>query len=402
MDTVTAARLESHKSAMSPTSKLNTPTVSEYVSTLRLLAINSLARMYLPDQRLFAFRLRKNDEGEVLEGVSRRYTATALIGLASEDRSVVEEVLGGHSLEDVCTGLLEHVEKTEDVGEVALTTWAARSLDHTQAAQAVKVLRAMEPGQRPYCTVELAWALTALVVEGSNATDMNQAEVTAEALLAAFQGESGIFRRWPAGRVVPKLPVFINGMGDRLPSLRTHVSCFADFVYPVQALSYYHQATGNARAAEVARRCGQRMCELQGPEGQWWWHFDIRTGRVVERYPVYSVHQDSMAPMALLALARACGQDHSDSIERGLRWLQDPPEKTGSLVDSMHKIIWRKVARRAPGKMVRHLQAVASRVHPGCRIPAVDMLFPPVSVDYESRPYHMGWILHAWPGCGRL
>ena len=370
--------------------------VSELVQRLRALAVQTLARMYLPDQQLFAFRLRKSGPDEVLEGVSPRYTATALIGLAGEDPSVVKEVLGGHSLDDVCSNLLDHVEQTDDVGEVALTTWSARMLHHTRESVGLKALRAAQPGQRPYCTVELAWALTALAIDESGG-DMAQAETVAQSLLTAFQEESCLFRRWPEGSVVAKLPEFVNGLGDRLPGLRTHVSCFADFVYPVQALSYYHKATGDARAAEVATRCAERMCQLQGPEGQWWWHFDIRTGRVIERYPVYSVHQDSMAPMALLALTDATGRDYLPAIEKGLRWLQNPPEKTGSLIDSERNLIWRKVARRGPGKMIRGMQAAASCLHPRMRAPGVDTFFPPVCVDYETRPYHMGWILHAWP-----
>jgi len=371
-------------------------TISEIRRQLREIAVRSLSRMYLPDQQLFAFRLRKNGPDEVLEGVSPRYTATALIGLAGEDASVVKEVLGRHSLDDVCSNLLDHVEQTDDVGEVALTTWAARMLHHTGKSVGLKALRAAQPGQRPYCTVELAWALTALVIDESGG-DMAQAETVAQSLLTAFQEESCLFRRWPTGNVVAKLPQFVNGLGDRLPALRTHVSCFADFVYPVQALSYYHKATGDVRAAEVATRCAERMCQLQGQEGQWWWHFDIRTGRVIERYPVYSVHQDSMAPMALQAVDKACGQDHSPAIEKGLRWLDTPAEKTGSLIDTQRKLIWRKVARRGPGKLVRGLQATASSLHPRLRTPGVDVLFPPVCIDYETRPYHMGWILHAWP-----
>ena len=375
----------------------NQSTVSDLVQKLRLLAIRSLRQMYLPEEHLFAFRLQKNGDGEVPEGVSQRYTATVLIGLAGEDADVVKEVLGKHKLEDVCTGLLERVDQTDDMGEVALTTWAAKLLGHPKASKAAKALRAMEPGRRPYCTVELAWALTALVVCGGDATDMAEAEAASEALLSAFNEESGLFRRWPAGRVVPKLPAFVNGFGDRLPALRTHVSCFADFVYPVQALSYYHLATGNARAADVASQCAQRMCQLQGSDGQWWWHFDIRTGRVIEGYPVYSVHQDSMAPMALQAVGKACGQDYSEAIEKGLRWLAHPSEKTKSLIDLERKLIWRKVARRGPGKLVRGLQATASSLHRNLRTPGVNVLFPPVSVDYETRPYHMGWILYAWP-----
>ena len=359
------------------------PTVSDIVRKLRSLAVHSLARMYCPEKRLFAFRLRRNGRGEVREGISRRYTAIALIGLAGEDRQIAAEVLGTHSLEDVCDRLLADVEEMDDLGEVALTTWAAKALGHSKASTALQALRRMEPGQRPYPIVELSWALTSLVIGGGNATDMAQAETTARALLASCKQESGIFGHWSVGTVAPRL--------------RAHVSCFADFVYPIQALCYYYLATGDTQAAKVACRCAERMYQLQGPAGQWWWHYDNRTGRVVERYPVYAVHQDAMAPMALFALAKACGRDSSASIERGLRWLLNPPEKAGALIDTEHNIIWRKVARREPRRLVRGLQAAASYLHPNLRLPGMDILFPPVSIDYESRPYEMGWILHAWP-----
>jgi hypothetical protein len=339
--------------------------------------------MYRPEEQLFAFRLRRNDEGEVLEGVSRRYTAIALIGLAGEDQHIAAEVLNNHSLNDVCDRLLNDVYETKDLGEVALTTWAARALGHSKASIAVKALQPMEPGQRPYPTIELSWALTALVFGSCEVTDMALAERIANALMTSFKWESGLFPHGPARK----------GMA----ALGAHVSNFADFVYPIQALSYYHKASGDTKAAEVACCCAEHMCKLQGIEGQWWWHFDVRTGRVVERYPVYAVHQDAMAPMALFALSKACGQNHCDSIEKGLRWLVNPPEKAGTLIDAERNVIWRKVARREPRRLVRKLQAAASGLHSALRMPGVDVCFPPVSTDYESRPYEMGWILHAWP-----
>lgn len=357
--------------------------VSDIIRQLRAIAIQTLPRMYYPDRRLFAFRLRKNGRNEIREGVSRRYTAIVLIGLAGEDRNIAAEVLGGHRPEDICTGLVEDMDGMSDLGEAALTTWAARALGHSKTSAAISALRRMEPWLRPYPTVELSWALMALVADGSEVTDMAQAQMTAQALLASFRRESGVFSHWSPGGKVPRL--------------RAHVSCFADFVYPVQALSYYYLAAGDAQMAEAAASCARHICQLQGPRGQWWWHYDIRTGRVVERYPVYAVHQDAMAPMALFALARACGQDHSAAIDKGLRWLANPAESTGSLIDTERNVIWRKVARREPRRLVRGLQAVASGLHPCLRVPAVDLLFPPVAVDYETRPYEMGWILYAWP-----
>ena len=374
----------SHNIIVNQRSQSDIPTVSEVVRKLRSIAVHSLARMYRPEERLFAFRLRRNGQGEILEGVSRRYTAMALIGLAGEDKHVVKEVLGNHSRQDVCGRLLADLGESQELGEVALTTWAARMLQHPQAHEAVDTLRRMDPARGAYPTVELSWALTALVIGGCEASDMALAERIADVLIGSFRKESGLFPHAPAKK--------------GLSALRAHVSCFADFVYPIQALSYYHQATGDTRAAKVACHCAARMCQLQGPEGQWWWHFDIRTGRVVEGYPVYSVHQDSMAPMALFALAKACGRDYSESIEKGLHWLANPPEIPGTLVDTERDVIWRKVARREPGRLVTRLQAMASYIHPAIRLPGVDVAFPPSSVDYESRPYHMGWILHAWGG----
>lgn len=256
-------------------------------------------------------------------------------------------------------------------------------LQHKHAHKAVETLRYIDPARGEYPTVELSWALTALVINGSKVTDMVLAKRIADILMDSFKSESGLFPHSPFRK--------------SLSLLRAHVSCFADFVYPIQALSYYYLATGDSRAAEIACSCAGRMCQLQGSQGQWWWHFDVRTGRVLERFPVYSVHQDSMAPMALFALERACGRSYSSAIEKGLRWLMTPYEIDSSLIDMERNIIWRKVARREPVKLVRGLQAVLSRMNSSMRMPGVDMIFPAGSIDYESRPYHMGWILHAWP-----
>jgi hypothetical protein len=365
------------------TTKSDISDISEIVGALRSIAVNLLARMYRPEEKLFSFRLRKKGREEILEGISRRYTAIALIGMAGEDRHIASEVLKKHSLQDVCERLLDDCEQSQELGEVALTTWAARVLRHKHAHKAVTTLKLMEPAKGLYRTVELSWALTALVAGDGEPADAPLAKKIADTLIASFNRQSGLFPHAPAGK--------------GLSSLRSHVSCFADFVYPIQALSYYYRKTADSNAAEIATRCAECMCKLQGLQGQWWWHYDVRTGRVVERYPVYSVHQDAMAPMALFALANACGKDYSEAIEKSLRWLTNPPEIQGSLIDTGRNIIWRKIARREPFKLVRKLQATASYLHPAFRVPGADFLFPAVSIDYESRPYHMGWILYAWP-----
>ena len=336
----------------------------------------------MPRQHLFPFRLSKGGDGNTIQGVSQRYTAIALIGLADEPKKNVSIALRGQSPHQPCSRLLDQVHRSKDLGEVALTAWAAAAIGHDDLGKATQSLNRLAPADGPYPTVELSWVLSAMNAAG-DAADNQLAEAIARRLLKAFNSETHLFSHWP------------DPSAKR--QLRGHVTCFADFVYPVMALCDYYRISGNNEALEAARKCANRICSLQGEDGQWWWHYDVRTGKIVEHFPVYSVHQDSMAPMALAAVKRACGDDHTESIHKGLNWLTYSPEISGSLIDAQNGVIWRKVARREPGKMVRGLQAAASRLHPSLRVGGTNLTFPPGAVDYESRPYHMGWILYAWP-----
>jgi hypothetical protein len=177
---------------------------------------------------------------------------------------------------------------------------------------------------------------------------------------------------------------------------RAHVGSFADQIYPLQALARLHHSAADPEAMSVAETLADAVCKSQGQTGQWWWHYDARTGDPVEGYPVYSVHQHAMAPMALLDLADAGGTDHLDAICRGLRWLASPPETTESLVLCNPPTTWRKVARSDPAKVVRGFRAAATAIHPGTRLRLLDRVFPPGKVDHECRPYELGWLPLAW------
>jgi hypothetical protein len=350
---------------------------------LRRLAVSALARMYLPHRRLFGFCIRRGPAGDVLEGISHRYTAIVALGLRHESPETIRTMLGEHTVDDLCAALLDAVDRATDIGEVGLTLWAARLYGHPRADLALQRLRDLDPLTGTHPTVELSWCLTALSVGSEAPGDSDLRRRLALRLHQTFNAETGIFRHW--------------GAGSTGSWLRQHVTCYADFVYPIQALSHFYSATEDAASIDMATRCAQQMCELQGHAGQWWWHFDVRTGRVLERYPVYAIHQDAMGPMALFDLAEACGENHGSAIDRCMAWLANSPELGGSLIDRGENLVWRKVARREPRKLSRSLQAVASRVHPSLRMPAINQVFAPGRIDQETRPYHMGWLLYAWP-----
>lgn len=372
---------------MTPLTMTAQPTTTDpldsTVNDMRALSLRALARMYRPDDRLFVYTVRRCGDKSVPEGVSRRYTAMTLLGLSRVDESVAKQILGGEDVHAICGRLLEDVHTVDNLGDVAMTLWVACVLKHGAARRALDRMIELDPVRGSHPTVELAWCVTALSIDPSfcGAGGTFVASV-AERLMASFVPRSGLFPHWP--------------IGADAPLLRSHVACFADLVYPVQALAHYHMSTGDTRAIEQAGRCATRMCELQGPQGQWWWHFDARTGRTVEGYPVYSVHQDAMAPMALFAVQDAGGEDFSPAIRKGLGWLVEPKEMSESLIDRSADLIWRKVARHEPNKLSRSMQALASRAHASLRVPGLGVAFRPGAVDFECRPYHLGWLLYAW------
>jgi hypothetical protein len=183
---------------------------------------------------------------------------------------------------------------------------------------------------------------------------------------------------------------------DLTSRYRRNVGCFGDQVYPIQALARLHASADDPVSLAAAEKCAERLCQLQGPAGQWWWHYDARTGGMVEGYPLYTVHQHAMAPMALFDLAEAGGEVDLDAIRRGLGWLVAAPEVSDALILDRPGLTVRKVARRDPGKLVRGLRAVAAKVRPGTELPALDRLRPPAAVDRECRPYELGWLLDCW------
>jgi hypothetical protein len=178
--------------------------------------------------------------------------------------------------------------------------------------QALQRLSGFDRRSAAEYVVEAAWVVSALV------TARGQADVEDHLAQA---------RQRLLDSVRPASPVFPHTTGPGLVKpYREHVACFADQVYPIQALARLHHSGADKEALDTARTTAEQICRLQGPDGQWWWFYDARTGEVVEGYPVYTVHQHAMGPMALLDLAEAGGGDYDEPIRRGLRWLLGPPE----------------------------------------------------------------------------
>ena len=361
------------------------PSSAALVDRLLNMATIGLPGMQLPDGTV-CFTRRFSADGDVAppEGRSLRYTAISLLGARHLDKDMQIHALAGRTAAQGCDNLVAQLSTTASVGDAALVVWAAAALKHEGLEPALARLDALDAGAGPRYVVELAWILAALVAARSAVDVEGRIERTRSRLLDSLVGTRQLFGH-------------VTGPG-LVPRYRSHVGCFADQVYPIQALARLHASVGDAEALAVANRCAEQICALQGGAGQWWWHYDSRTGEVVEGYPVYSVHQHAMAPMALLDLAEAGGRSESAAIRRGLAWMVDAPEVSEPLMLDGPGLTVRKAARNDPRKLVRGVRAATTSVRPGLRLSALDRLYPPIEVDRECRPYEFGWMLDCWLG----
>ncbi len=363
---------------------------SGVVEHLAGLSVRGLSAMYVPGESAFVQTLRgvAGPEGPAtsVEGRNLRYAAIAALGLACTSADEQAAALHGGSAAGLTSDVAAQALSHPDPGAVALAAWAAAEVNQHAATDLFGRLRAWLDSGEPLPTVDVAWMLTAATAaQAAGAGDdglLVHVATSARDRLMEAQGLRGIFPH--------ALPA------ESLGRLRSHVGCFADQVYPIQALARHAAATGDHKALRAANRCAAAICAVQGDAGQWWWHYDARDGSVVERFPVYSVHQHAMAPMALFDLAESGGDDHTAEVLLGLDWLRTHPEAFDELVDDERSVVWRKIGRHEPPKAARKVAAVSTALRPGLHLPGVDRLWPASKIDRECRPYELGWLLYAW------
>jgi len=144
-------------------------------------------------------------------------------------------------------------------------------------------------------------------------------------------------------------------------------------------------------ARDSAMDCARAICEVQGPLGQWWWHYDSVTGQVVDGYPVFSVHQHAMAPLALFGLSDVTQSDFAPSIFHGLRWINFQNELNIDMEEASAHLVWRCIFNSSlrPQKKFKALFGFRNYGRP--------QEFPSnLSIRFECRPYELGWLLYAF------
>jgi hypothetical protein len=356
------------------------------IRALNSLSVRGLAPMFDGQSQLFCNRLVRTEKGLKREGLSPRYTLMTLMGLHRGEAFGLRHPF--HS-KAILNGLLKDTNWLDSIGDLGLLLWTCaliaperfegvyRNLDVTGA---MDHYRDASEGH----TMEMAWFLAglahgALAGQKSLPGLAELAEKSYE-VVRGNQGGNGIFGHLAAG-------------GGLAGAFRGRLGSFADQVYPIYAFSKFSRAFDHEEALKHAQACAETICSVQGPLGQWWWHYDSRVGRVVGKYPVYSVHQDAMAPMALFALSECSGQDYSTWIFKGLQWIFGQNELSFNLCDDYASIVWRCIYLPKPATYVREAASLLG-FGPQSTVPNG------LRVRFEDRPYHLGFVLYAFAHYG--
>jgi hypothetical protein len=354
-----------------------TTSIRTRVAPLMELAIRGLVAMYDKEKGLFCHRLKQTSYGNIREGISQRYTIMTLLGLLRA------ESVGYQSPVDVSAtidALYRNTEWVDNIGDLGLLLWlssvSSRRLDSFYAKFDLENALYKYSGARKRRTMELAWFLTGLTyanrTEEKRRSQIEPLIQQTYTLLRSNQGKDGLFghmARW----------------NSLVGAVRGHVGSFADQVYPIHAMAQVGQVYGMKEASQNALECARTICKLQGPLGQWWWHYDSVSGRVVEQYPVYSVHQHGMAPMALFAAQDACNVDFSAQIYNGLGWINGANELQQDLEDPAAGVVWRCIRPSNSTSAVARMRTLLGK----------EQNLGLAEIVFECRPYELGWLLYA-------
>jgi hypothetical protein len=348
------------------------------------LAASGLVAMLDPKQQIFCDIYNRTENGMAREGLSPRYTLMTILGLRRYELSGRRSPV---AIDLILSGLLHDTSWIASAGDLGLLLWTVAELVPERLPEVYEEVRAQAAltrfadGRQGY-TMEVSWFLTGIancyLAGCGDLPGLSEQAAAARKILEGNCGTDGVYGH-------------LNRTKSWSGRLRGRIGTFADQVYPTIAFSRLSQALQDDTARQVALRTAEKMCELQAPLGEWSWHYDSISGRVVSRYPVYSVHQHAMAPMMLFAASDATGCDFSEPIYKGLAWISGNNELHRNFVEPSLGLVWRSI-------YLDSMDACADAALRFLRVRSGTADARRLKVRYECRPYELGWLLYAFAG----
>jgi hypothetical protein len=320
---------------------------------------------------------------------ARRYTINVLLGLKQAAEHAAEDRwLAG--VDDMVDAFVErhdrHLASLADNG-LLLVLLSADEKPHPHAAAVVRRLDSFvrETPLGRMTMQDLAWMLWGAVAAARHGLD--GADELADRIIRLVTGPF-----LDPAKLLPR---------HSIQRYRRGLVSFGALVYCLRALAEYATYTGEDRAEELFRSGVEAALALQGPQGEWPWLIDLRTGKPADWYPIFAVHQDSMAILFLAPAAARGISGTSSTMRRSIGWILGDNELGERMVEDEPFCLYRSLERAELLPRMRRYARYA-----GARVLGHSASFPASSgslrVNRECRPYHAGWILYVWAGAEQI
>jgi len=354
------------------------------VSALCSIATKALLALFDGTEMLFSRRITLRGREFRRELASRRRTVVALLGLHRLAGSGQRQPFDLPCIETAVFQDRRWIKGIRDLG-ILIQFAAEYSPDRLPSlAENFDFAKALEifPDGREARTAALSGFLAGIsharLSYRDALPDLTDVAVDTYHLLEANQGANGIFAH--AG--LPGL--FQQPFSNRFGTI-------ADQMHAIYALTTFARAFEIEEPLADALNCANATRALQGDKGQWWFLYDKRSSRVVNRYPVFSIYQNGIAPMALLQLSEATGQNFDDAICSGLSWVAGANELGVDLRDRQHGIIWDSIEPRS--RITNFCEQALNFIQNSGKSHDENL-----RIRFEARPDHFGWLLYALTG----
>jgi hypothetical protein len=356
------------------------------ILALNNLAVRSLASLFNEKERLFYRRVTLMDDRYHPDATSRKHTIIALLGL---QRLAESGERLPFDITSIRNAVLEDTKWVRSFGDLGLLAWFTAECVPERLVSLLNEFdfgKALDthPDNQQSATQKLAWFLTGIsharLTSPGALPDLTDIAVDTYHSLQNNQSVGGLFGGGGSSGFLQQI------LGNRFGT-------FADQIFAIYALTAFARAFQIEEPLESALSCANSVRALQGELGQWWFLYDKEACRIVNRYPVCSVHQDGLAPMALLALGDITGQSFHEPVHKGLSWIAGANEIEADLRSSDQGFIWDSIGRKSTA--ARYQEAALSFVNVS-RDPQREGL----RIQYEARPDHFGWLLYAFGKLG--
>ncbi len=351
-----------------------------YNTELNALCCANLKQALNPNTALYDRQIR-NQRWENTWGTENlTSTCICLIGI---HRAGIEPYEVALEPQKTLNALYNLAKQEQYLGGIGLIIWANavwNGISLAELQQETNISLDHLANKLVYMTsMELAWLVSGLLHEYQRTQDsqtLEYSEIAIKVLLTRYQAINGLM-------------IHADAAAPLSHRLRRWVANFADQIYSVQAFSFASIILDHEETEQVATDLANQLIALQGDLGQWWWHYDPRDGQVAQSYPVYSVHQHAMAPMALLALSAASGVYFDEAIHKSHAWLEKN-ELQINMIDYKANTVWRDINYKQG-----RLSSLTRKGRSLLGWKRKENLMPPLQLNYETRPYEWGWCLYA-------